>query len=116
VKKYAVVRALDADRDLAAIFDFLIDSYEAFGDDADTAFDRAADRVRGIEKAMADLGAPPHQGTLRPDHLPGLRTITKNGAVFYFDIDDKRRLVRILAVFFGGQDHRRHMLKRLLAR
>jgi toxin ParE1/3/4 len=41
--------------------------------------------------------------------------VTKQRAVFYFDVDDDQRLVRILAVFFGGQDHQRAMLRRLLA-
>ena len=112
--KYAVERALDIDRDLAAIFDFLIESYQMFGEDPDTAIERAAARVRSIETAMLSLGDAPHQGTLRPELLPGLRSVTKNRAVFYFDVDDDRRVVRVLAVLFGGQDHQRQMLKRLL--
>ena len=65
---------------------------------------------------MLSLGEAPHQGTLRADLLPGLRSVTKDRAIFYFDIDDDRRTVRILAVFFGGQDHTRRMLMRLLGR
>jgi toxin ParE1/3/4 len=112
--RYAVERAAATDRDLAAIFDFLIASYVEFGDDEDTAIERAANRIRGIERAMLALGDAPHQGTLRSDMLPGLRSVTKNRAIFYFEVDDKRRLLRVLAIFFGGQDHRRRMLKRLL--
>lgn len=112
--KYAVERAHDTDRDLAAIFDFLIESYAAFGEDPDSAVESAATRLRRIETAMLSLGDAPHQGTLRPELLPGLRSVTKNRAVFYFDVDDDRRVVRVLAVFFAGQDHRRLMLKRLL--
>ncbi len=112
--KYGVERAWGTDRDLAAIFDFLSESYQAFGEDADAATERAAARVRDIETEMLSLGAAPHQGTLRPELLPGLRSVTKNRAIFYFDVDEERRMVRVLAVFFGGQDHRRRMLKRLL--
>jgi len=112
--KYAVERASDADRDLALIFDFLTESYRAFGEDEGAAFERAATRLRAIEADMQSLGNAPHQGTLRPDLLPGLRSVTKNRTIFYFDVDDDRRTVRVLAVFFGAQDHRRHMLKRLL--
>lgn len=65
---------------------------------------------------MRALGRTPHQGTLRPELAPGLRSVTKDRAIFYFDVDDDRRVVRVLAVFFGGQDHQRLMLKRLLER
>jgi len=114
--KYAVVRARDVERDLAAIFEFLIESYQAFGEDADTAIDRAAKRIRRIENAMESIGKVPHQGTLLPQLMPGLRSATKDSAIFYFEVDDERRTVKILAVLFGAQDHRRRMLRRLLTR
>jgi plasmid stabilization system protein ParE len=110
---YRVERALDTDRDLEAIFDFLVQSYMDFGDDRASAIGRAADRLEAIETAMLALGDAPHQGTLRPDLLAGLRQVTKQRAVFYFDVDDEKRLIRVLAIFFGAQDHRRAMLRRL---
>ena len=113
---YTVERADDADRDLDGIFDFLIESYLTFGEDDETATDRAAERLRKIHTSMQSLGRAPHQGTLMPQLLPELRTVTKDRATFYFSVDDTKRVVRVLAVFFGGQDHRRHMLKRLLGR
>ena len=113
--KYALERANNVRNDLAAIFAFLIESYEAFGEDHDRAIERAASRIRGIETDMEALCDLPHRGTVRADISPGLRSVTKDRAIFYFDVDDKRRVVRILAVFFGGQDHQRRMLKRLLA-
>lgn len=112
--KYTVERASDVDRDLDAIFDFLIESYGKFGEDAVTAIDRAADRLQQVQISMQSLGDVPHQGTLQPQLLPGLRSVTKDRAIFYFKVDDAKRTVRVLAVFFGGQDHQRHMLKRLL--
>lgn len=112
--KYAVERASDADRDLEAIFDFLIESHHAFSEDADTAVDRAAERLAEIHMSLESLGDVPHQGTLLPQLLPGLRSVTKGRAVFYFTVDDTKRTLRVLAVFFGGQDHRRLMLRRLL--
>jgi len=112
--KYTVERANDAGRDLEAIFDFLIESYRAFGEDADTAIDRAAERLRQIHTSMQSLGDAPHQGTLMPQLFPGLKSVTKDRAIFYFSVDGTKRVVRVLAVFFGGQDHQRRMLKRLL--
>ena len=35
-------------------------------------------------------------------------------AVFWFVLDEGQKIVRVLAVFFGAQDHIRHMLVRLL--
>jgi plasmid stabilization system protein ParE len=61
------------------------------------------------------LGAAPHQGTLHNTLLPGLRSVTKGRAIFYFEADDKKARVLVLAIFFGGQDHQRAMLKRLRA-
>lgn len=112
--KYTVERAGAAGRDLDAIFDFLIESYAAFGEDTQTAIDRAADRLQQIHTTMQSLGDAPHQGTLMPQLLPGLRSVTRDRAIFYFSVDDSKRVVRVLAVFFGGQDHQRRMLKRLL--
>ena len=45
-----------------------------------------------------------------PNHPLGiaqisLRHLIIGRAVYWFDVDDNRRTVRILAIFFGGQDH-----------
>lgn len=111
--KYRVERATITDRDLESIFDFLEQSYLSFGDSADGAIHRAERRVIAIERAMQNLGGAPHQGTLCNHILPGLRCVTKNRAVFYFEADDKKQTVHVLAIFFGGKDHQREMLKRL---
>jgi plasmid stabilization system protein ParE len=110
---FKVVRASDSDRDLALILDHLIESYIALGDLLPDALDHAAARIHAIEAAMEALAQAPFQGTLLPTVAQGLRHVTKNRAIFYFDVDEEMQLVRVLAIFFGGQDHRRHMLKRL---
>lgn len=113
---WRVERAEAVTRDLELIFDFLFESAIALGEDTQTAFDRAAARIVAIEAAAISLARAPHQGTLREDVAPGLRQVTKDRAIFYFDLDAEARCLRLLAVFFGGQDHRRHMLRRLLMR
>lgn len=112
---YKVVAAAAVSRDLDAIYDFLFEAALGFGEDPLTAHDRAAARIRAIEAAMGRLADAPFQGTQRPELGEGLRTVTKGRAVFYFDVCEDAALVRILAVFFGGQDHQRHMLLRLLS-
>lgn len=87
-----------------------------FGDGFAEARERVAARMRQIDEAMMGLAKTPYQGTLQPKLMAGLRHVTKNRAVFYFTVDDEARIVRVLAVFFGGQDHQNIMLQRLLER
>lgn len=112
---WTVERAAAADADLDLIFDFLFQSALDFGEPADRAFDQASRRLRAIEDAIFTLGTAPHQGTLDPHLLPGLRHVSKARAIIYFDTDEDAQRLRVLAVFFGGQDHQRRMLIRLLA-
>ncbi len=111
---YEVVRGDGVDQDLDLIFDFLIAAAEQFGVDERSAFELAERRLSDIERAMHTLGQAPHQGTLRPHLGHGIRNVTKSRAVFYFDLDEGRKILRILAVFFGGQDHDSRILLRLL--
>lgn len=115
-RRYSVERATDVDRDFALIFDFLFETHRSFGYHAAEANDLAANRVRHIERALAALAKAPHQGTEQRDLLPGLLAVTKDRAIFYFVTDVPARTLRVLAVFFGGQDHQRRMLRRLLTR
>lgn len=110
---YRVLRSAACDYDLSLIFDHLFKTYQDLGDAPDEAFGRASARIRSIEEEMGALGRAPFQGTLWPDLLPDLRWVTKSRAIFYFQVDEAAGVVRILAVFFGGQDHRMNMLLRL---
>lgn len=110
---YKVIRSEEADHDLELIFDHLVESYLAFGDPLRDAFDRAIKRIAAVETDMEALSLAPYQGTLRGELRPSLRHVTKNQAVFYFEIDEADLNIRILAVFYGRQDHQRHMLTRL---
>lgn len=110
---FEVIRSRDSDRDLRMIVRHLVESYVSLGDPLPDAIQRAAARARKIEGAIDSIALAPHQGTLLPQLAPGLRSVTKARAIFYFDIDETAKSVSILAIFFGGQDHRLHMLKRL---
>jgi len=113
-QRATVRRSEAADHDLAQIFEHLVDAYAALGEAPAEALERAAARVRGIEDDMERLADAPHQGTLCPDVAPDLRRVTKRGAVFYFVTDLAAQRLDVIAVFFGGQDHLRRMLARLL--
>lgn len=112
---YRVVRTDALDRDLDLIFDHLLDSYLALNADDSDAFDRAVERLDAIHASMERLIKPPYQGTLREEFGAGVRQVTKDRAIFYFTVHEDVEEVRVLAAFYGGQDHKRHMLKRLLA-
>lgn len=112
---YDVVRAQGVLRDLELIFDYLLATYENLGDTPEEAFDRAERRILSIDETMNRLGAVPFQGTLCPELGEGLRRVSKDKVVYYFDVDETQERLRVLAVFFGGQDHQRHMLMKMLA-
>jgi plasmid stabilization system protein ParE len=111
---FRIVRSKASTEDLRIIFRHLIDSYVSLGDDVSQAADRALRRMDGIERDLQSIARSPHQGTLTS--YPGfdsVRHVTKNKVVFYFQVQETQKVLRLLAVFFGGQDHQRHMLKRL---
>ncbi|MGI9504401.1 MAG: type II toxin-antitoxin system RelE/ParE family toxin [Geminicoccaceae bacterium] len=112
---YRVLRSVACDHDLSLIFDHLFATYQNLGDAPDESFERPSARIRAIEDDMEAIGRMPIQGTLWPDLLSELRWVTKNRAIFYFQVDETASVVRVLAVFFGGQDHWMKMLLRLSA-
>lgn len=111
---YSVVITPEAERDFELIFDFLADSRIGFGDSIDSGLKRALQRTMAMRRDAASLAKAPRRGTLDPNLGPGRRHVTINRAIFYFEIIEPREEVRILSVFFGGQDHRQQMLRRLL--
>ncbi len=112
--RFAIEFSADAERDFGLIFDHLFESYVAFGEGTEEALNHAARRIMDIRKAADQLARFPLRGVARDDVLPGIRFLAIARAIYWFDVDRKARKVRILAVFFGGQDHIRHMLVRLL--
>ena len=104
----------ESERDFELIFDHLFESYLGFGESVEEALDNGMRRVLDIRKAAERLTSFPIRGTLRDDILPGVRYLSIDRAIYWFDVDEAAGKVRILAVFFGGQDHVRQMLVRLL--
>ncbi len=104
----------EAERDFGLIFDHLLRSYLDFGESLERALDHAAARVREIRHDAERILTAPHRGERHDDILPGLRHLAIRRAIYWFDVDEAQRTVRVLAVFFGGQDHVRHMLRRLI--
>lgn len=111
---WSVVFAADAVEDLALIEAHLIRAYQAFGEQPVEAAQHAQARVEAIITAAERLALAPLRGEAHDDLLPGLRHLTLNSAVYWFRPRPSSRDIQVLAVFFGGEDHQRHMLVRLL--
>jgi len=103
-----------AERDFALIFDHLFESYRSFGESVEAALDHCEDRIREIRTGADRLCAAPYRGERHDDLLPCLRHLTIDRAIYWFEVSEAEQRVRILAIFFGGQDHVRLMLTRLL--
>lgn len=111
--RYKVRRAAGVTLDLDLIEESLAKTYRDFGEDRESATERAAARIEDALTYMWTFETHPHRGTEHPAIRAGLRTIMSKSFVFYFEVDEARLKVRILAVFFGGADHRQQIIDRL---
>lgn len=73
-----------------------------------------AERIDAIISAAERLATAPLRGEAHDDLLPGLRHLALDRAVYWFRQQPQLREIQVLAVIFGGQDHQRRMLVRLL--
>lgn len=111
---FRIARSEASIRDLEIVYRHLIDTYVKLGDDLDEAIGRATARMRAADDDMNSIARQPYQGTLlSAKDAAGIRHVTKNKVVFYFEIGETDQTVHVIAVFFGGQDHQRHILTRL---
>jgi plasmid stabilization system protein ParE len=110
---YRIELSEEGEIDLELIFDHLVESHIQLGEPVSDAVEHAARRLRSIRADIFSIGRNPYQGTLSPEIAIGLRHVTKNRAIIYFDVDEVRKFARVIAVFFGGQDHKRHIATRL---
>ena len=68
-----------------------------------------------LRKAAGRLATAPLRGAARDDIQPGVRQLPIDRATYWFEVDGAARRVRVLAVFFDGQEQLRRMLVRLLS-
>lgn len=95
---YTVAEAESAFSDYVAISTYI---EEATGDRA--LADRTIDAIRS---AVASLRHAPRRGVPRDDLRDGLRLLFyRRRTVIAYDIDETHSLVRVLRVFYGGQDY-----------
>jgi plasmid stabilization system protein ParE len=106
--------SVEAERDFELIFDHLFAAYRDLGDHPDEALERAAGRVRDLRISIKRIAETPSIGTLRPDIYPGIRFLRRDKAAVWFLPMAQRGTIVVAAIFFGAQDHIRHMMRRLL--
>lgn len=106
--------SIEAERDFELIFDYLFAVYSDLGEHPDEALEHAAGRIRELRLSIGRLAETPHIGTLRSDIYPGIRFLRRDKKVVWFLPVVDRQMIVIAAIFFGAQDHIRHMMRRLL--
>lgn len=99
--------------DLARIFEHLRRSHLDFGFAPQEALAHADRRIADIRAQARTLVSAPFRGARHDELQPGLRHLTIGRAIYWFTPDPGRRCIRLAAIFFGGQDHVRHMRERL---
>jgi toxin ParE1/3/4 len=109
---YRLERTQEVEADLKAVASHLIESQIEFGEPLEDARENAAKRLNEIAAAFAALSRAPFQGTLRGELGPGVRNVTKNRAIIYFTVDEAAKTVRVIGVFWGGQNHGARMRQR----
>ena len=111
---WTVVFAADAIDDLVLITDYLTQAYCGFGEPQAEAHSHARLRIEAIITAAERLATAPFRGESHDDLLPGLRHLALDRAVYWFRPPSEQQEIQVLAMFFGGQEHQRRMLVRLL--
>ncbi|MGJ3261958.1 MAG: type II toxin-antitoxin system RelE/ParE family toxin [Salinarimonas sp.] len=100
--------------DFQIVYRHLFRSYRQFGETAAEARDRATRRVTKIRQVADGLSRRPYRGRRDDDLFPGLRHLTADRAIVYFKVDEDDDAVLVLGVFFGAENHRPKMARRLL--
>lgn len=111
---WTVVFAAEAINDLLLITEYLAQAYCSFGESPAEADRHAQARIEAIIAAAERLATAPWRGESHDELMPDLRNLALDRAVYWFRPGAQHRHIQVLAVFFGGQDHQRRMLVRLL--
>ncbi len=112
--QWTVVFAEEAINDLVLITEHLTQAYCGFGEPLAEANRHAQLRIEAIIVEAERLATAPLCGESRDDLMPGLRHLALDRAVYWFRPRAEQQKIQVLAVFFGGPDHQRRMLVRLL--
>ena len=103
---YEVVYSSSVLDDFERIAEHLFRSYVYFGENPREAVNHAQTRLSELRLFIGKLEGMPHQGVTRDDLMQGLRILPdRRKAVIAFMVDDHRKTVHVLRVFYGGEDY-----------
>ncbi len=106
MKPYESIFAASAERDFDRIAEHLFRSCVSFGERPAVAADRVDLRISDLWVFIQSLKSLPHRGTRRDDLYSGLRVLAdQRSAAIAFEVDDDAGSVRILRIFYGGEDY-----------
>lgn len=112
MQRYKVRRAAKVTHDLDLIEEYLVRVYQDLGDDLDSAMERATSRINEALAYIRTFEDDPYSRTEHPEIRSDIRTVSSKRFIFYCEVDETLSEVRVLAVFFGGVDHRQQILDR----
>ena len=98
MKEYSVFLTPDAKQDINEIYDYI--AFEKGAPESAIAY------IRKLRDKCYKLEYTPIRGRNRSDIREGLRVLALDkNAVAAFDVNEKQQTVRILGVFYGGQNY-----------
>jgi Arc/MetJ-type ribon-helix-helix transcriptional regulator/plasmid stabilization system protein ParE len=85
--RFGIELSAEAERDFSLIFDHLFGSYRSFGENVKAALDDCENRIRSFRQEADRLGAAQFRGESHYSLGPGLRHLTINPAVHWFEVN-----------------------------
>ena len=111
---YEVLTSDAFHKDLKVIGRHLFKSYrDILKESPAKAADRVVARLEEANAYVRTFQNNPHRGTEHPQIRAGLRSVTHRDFIYIFMVDDEKLHVRVLATFFGGEDHHRKFADRI---
>jgi plasmid stabilization system protein ParE len=103
-----------AREDIRALYTCLVNlQHRRFGHDLAAADKLASERIAVVRRNARKLASAPYRGTCHTIAGHTYRHVTIDRAVYWFTLDELAEVLRIEAIFFGGQDHLDRMFNRL---
>lgn len=100
--------------DLRALYSYLVNlQHTRFGHDLAAADRLASERMAVVRRNARKLPFAPYRGTSHSIAGRNYRHVTIDRAIYWFTLDEAAEVLRIEAIFYGGQDHLDRMFSRL---
>ncbi|CCQ72460.1 type II toxin-antitoxin system RelE/ParE family toxin [Magnetospira sp. QH-2] len=103
---FDLVYAKSAKADLECIMEHLFRNYVFFGDNPAEAVEKVEARIFELRQFINGLKAFPQKGRRRDDLKKGLRLLPdQRKAAIAYEVVEKTKTVKVLRIFYGGEDY-----------